>query len=239
MLRLLKIVYKVMKKIGAIHESRMIKNEPKIYSLVSDDLFGRVVTSPEKLKEGAVQGYPKMGIKGGTKAAAKEAARRMKMKKRKKLEEDDLGKLPMNQTPEASKMTTNSPRRTTPKSTQVGGPYDVQEKKDDNWIQGAEADIKRRGTEGKCTPITKPGCTGRAKALAKTFKKMAKKRDAQIVSKKEKAVKKRGTATMKKETAGQTTDNQGNPVFHPKNPDFQKKQAEREKQAAAYRASMN
>jgi len=26
------------------------------------------------------------------------------------------------------------------------------------------------------TPITKPGCTGRAKALAKTFKKMAKKR---------------------------------------------------------------
>ena len=30
--------------------------------------------------------------------------------------------------------------------------------------------------KGKCTPITKPGCTGRAKALAKTFKKMAKKR---------------------------------------------------------------
>jgi hypothetical protein len=43
-----------------------------------------------------------------------------------------------------------------------------------DWIQGAEADIKRRGTEGKCTPITKPGCTGKAKALAKTFKKMAK-----------------------------------------------------------------
>ena len=36
--------------------------------------------------------------------------------------------------------------------------------------------IKARGTKGKCTPITKPGCTGRAKALAKTFKKMAKKR---------------------------------------------------------------
>ena len=33
--------------------------------------------------------------------------------------------------------------------------------------------IKARGTKGKCTPITKPGCTGRAKALAKTFKKMA------------------------------------------------------------------
>ena len=45
-----------------------------------------------------------------------------------------------------------------------------------NWIQKATASIKKRGTEGKCTPITKPGCTGRAKALAKTFKKMAKNR---------------------------------------------------------------
>jgi hypothetical protein len=44
---------------------------------------------------------------------------------------------------------------------------------DKKWIQKATASIKRRGTEGKCTPITKPGCTGRAKALAKTFKKMA------------------------------------------------------------------
>jgi hypothetical protein len=44
------------------------------------------------------------------------------------------------------------------------------------WIQKATASIKRRGTEGKCTPITKPGCTGRAKALAKTFKKIAKAR---------------------------------------------------------------
>jgi len=48
------------------------------------------------------------------------------------------------------------------------------EKKDDNWIQGAEKSIKRRGTEGKCTPITKPGCTGKAKTLAKTFENMAK-----------------------------------------------------------------
>ena len=40
------------------------------------------------------------------------------------------------------------------------------------WIQKATASIKKRGTEGKCTPITKKGCTGRAKALAKTFKKM-------------------------------------------------------------------
>jgi outer membrane lipoprotein SlyB len=47
------------------------------------------------------------------------------------------------------------------------------------WIQKATASIKRRGTKGKCTPITKPGCTGRAKALAKTFKKMAKKRKKQ------------------------------------------------------------
>jgi len=46
------------------------------------------------------------------------------------------------------------------------------------WIQKASASIKKRGTKGKCTPITKPGCTGRAKALAKTFKKMAAKRKA-------------------------------------------------------------
>jgi len=50
--------------------------------------------------------------------------------------------------------------------------------KDGKWIQKATASIKRRKTEGKCTPITKKGCTGRAKALAKTFKKMAKKRKA-------------------------------------------------------------
>lgn len=48
--------------------------------------------------------------------------------------------------------------------------------KDGKWIQKAAASIKRRGTEGKCTPITKPGCTGKAKALAKTFKKIAAKR---------------------------------------------------------------
>lgn len=49
-------------------------------------------------------------------------------------------------------------------------------KKDKNWIQKATASIKRRGTEGKCTPITKPGCTGKAKALAMTFKSLAAKR---------------------------------------------------------------
>ena len=47
-----------------------------------------------------------------------------------------------------------------------------------NWIQDVNKSIKKRGTKGKCTPITKKGCTGRAKALAKTFKKMAKKRKA-------------------------------------------------------------
>jgi len=44
------------------------------------------------------------------------------------------------------------------------------------WIQDVSKSIKKRGTKGKCTPITKKGCTGRAKALAMTFKKMAKKR---------------------------------------------------------------
>ena len=47
--------------------------------------------------------------------------------------------------------------------------------KDGKWMQKVSASIKKRGTAGKCTPITKPGCTGRAKALAKTFKKIAKK----------------------------------------------------------------
>ena len=47
-----------------------------------------------------------------------------------------------------------------------------------NWIQKVNKSIKKRGTKGKCTPITKPGCTGRAKALAKTFKKMARERKA-------------------------------------------------------------
>ena len=46
------------------------------------------------------------------------------------------------------------------------------------WIQDVSKSIKKRGTKGKCTPITKKGCTGRAKALAMTFKKMAKKRSS-------------------------------------------------------------
>ena len=47
---------------------------------------------------------------------------------------------------------------------------------DKKWIQKATASIKRRGTKGKCTPITKKGCTGKAKQLALTFKKMARNR---------------------------------------------------------------
>ena len=57
-----------------------------------------------------------------------------------------------------------------------GGRIGLKEGGSSNWIQDVNKSIKKRGTEGKCTPITKPGCTGRAKALAKTFKKMAKKR---------------------------------------------------------------
>ena len=57
-----------------------------------------------------------------------------------------------------------------------GGRVGLKKGGDDKWIQKVAASIKRRGTKGKCTPITKKGCTGRAKALAKTFKKMAKKR---------------------------------------------------------------
>ena len=45
---------------------------------------------------------------------------------------------------------------------------------DGKWMQKVSASIKKRNTAGKCTPITKPGCTGKAKTLALTFKKIAK-----------------------------------------------------------------
>ena len=57
-----------------------------------------------------------------------------------------------------------------------GGRIGFKKGTDKNWIQKVNKSIKKRGTKGKCTPITKPGCTGRAKALAKTFKKIAAKR---------------------------------------------------------------
>ena len=59
-----------------------------------------------------------------------------------------------------------------------GGRVGAKKGGDGKWIQKATASIKKRGTEGKCTPITKKGCTGRAKALAKTFKKMGRERKA-------------------------------------------------------------
>jgi len=46
--------------------------------------------------------------------------------------------------------------------------------KDGKWMQKAAASIKKRGTAGKCTPITKKECSGKAKTLALTFKKIAK-----------------------------------------------------------------
>ena len=58
----------------------------------------------------------------------------------------------------------------------TGGRVGLKKGGDKNWIQDVNKSIKARGTKGKCTPITKPGCTGKAKALAMTFKKMAKKR---------------------------------------------------------------
>ena len=57
----------------------------------------------------------------------------------------------------------------------VGGRVALKEGSKKNWIQDVNKSIKKRGTKGKCTPITKKGCTGRAKALAMTFKKIAKK----------------------------------------------------------------
>ena len=59
-----------------------------------------------------------------------------------------------------------------------GGRIGFKKGTDKKWMRKVSASIKKRGTKGKCTPITKPGCTGRAKALAKTFKKIAAKRKA-------------------------------------------------------------
>ena len=58
----------------------------------------------------------------------------------------------------------------------TGGRVALKKGGNGKWIQKATASIKKRGTKGKCTPITKPGCTGRAKALALTFKKIGRER---------------------------------------------------------------
>ena len=56
----------------------------------------------------------------------------------------------------------------------------IGEEKDDDWIQDAEADIERRGTEGVCTgeKFGSESCPPGSKRynLAKTFRKMAKDR---------------------------------------------------------------
>ena len=49
--------------------------------------------------------------------------------------------------------------------------------KSKNWIQKAVNPAHK----GYCTPMSKPTCTPRRKALARTFKKMAKKEDGGIV----------------------------------------------------------
>lgn len=46
--------------------------------------------------------------------------------------------------------------------------------KDGKWMQKVSKSIEKRGTKGKCTPISKKSCTGKAKTLALTFKKIAK-----------------------------------------------------------------
>ena len=54
----------------------------------------------------------------------------------------------------------------------------LSEKEEEKWIQGAEKDIEKRGTEGVCTgdkfggPTCRPGT--KRYNLAKTFRKMAK-----------------------------------------------------------------
>ena len=123
-----------------------------------------------RLKEESPEGYRERMKKDTAKAVAQGRGRR------------EMG---THRTPalKPKQVGVDRPRSVKSDHTEYEGPS-LAETKD--WIQGAEADIKRRGTEGKCTPITKPGCTGKAKALDKTFKKMAKKRDKDIVSKKEK-----------------------------------------------------
>jgi len=72
----------------------------------------------------------------------------------------------------------NTHKRDVPTMAAEGGRIGFKKGTDKKWMQKVSASIKKRGTKGKCTPITKPGCTGRAKALAKTFKKIAAKRKA-------------------------------------------------------------
>ena len=65
-------------------------------------------------------------------------------------------------------------------SAEAEAPAEELNEEDEKWIQGAEADIKRRGTEGVCTgdKYGSESCPPGSKRynLAKTFRKMAKDR---------------------------------------------------------------
>jgi len=71
------------------------------------------------------------------------------------------------------------PRHTKPKE-EEGKTVKKEAIEEEKWIQGAEEDIEKRGTEGVCTGKKFGGPTCRAGTkrynLAKTFRKMAKKR---------------------------------------------------------------
>ena len=89
---------------------------------------------------------------------------------------DELGALARGLRP--GKRTFKTHGRDVPTMAAKGGRIGLKKGTDKRWMQKVSASIKKRGTKGKCTPITKKGCTGRAKALDKTFKKMAAKRKA-------------------------------------------------------------
>jgi hypothetical protein len=113
------VVYKVMEKIGKLTEARMvIPEEPKMYPLISDKNFKGTLVAERR------------------------------MKKRSKLEEEELaGKLPKDKPTSMRDMTTNSPRRATPKSVQVGGPYDLtaEAKKEKAAMKEGSMGMKRLG----------------------------------------------------------------------------------------------
>jgi hypothetical protein len=71
---------------------------------------------------------------------------------------------------------TSSESKTVPRKEVSSTLKSLSKAKNGKWIQKATSSIKKRGTAGKCTPISKPGCSGKAKTLAKTFKAMGKAR---------------------------------------------------------------
>jgi hypothetical protein len=125
------VVYKVMEKIGKLTEARMvIPEEPKMYPLISDKNFKGTLVAERR------------------------------MKKRSKLEEEELaGKLPKDKPTPLSDLTTNSPRRATPASVQVGGPYD--EEANEALTPGGEQAAKLRAREKRFDAAGKPFDAGR------------------------------------------------------------------------------